>query len=319
VLLVVSMSDYEMETNPGNSILFEIGWCPKDTDRLHKHMPKQYHFVCGLPRSGSTLLCALLNQNPKFHAGASSPVLTLLCNAHNLIEEDELMKAYPDPPSSGQLMKSIIDGWYLQIPENVVFEKNRNAHSCIDVLNCLDDTIKYLCTYRDVSEILTSFISMLQRNNYPEGNIVDSQLTNRNIEFTDDNRCSYLSGSDGVLGIAALQMVEVLTTHPERLFIVDYADLVESPEKTMRQIYTFLDIQYFPHNFQDIGQDAQENDEQVYKLKDMHAVHSSVRYYGNDPRDVLSPGVIEGCNVSPLYNELAQLVDLHKSKIFPTA
>jgi sulfotransferase len=277
-------------------------------------MTKQYHFICGLPRSGSTLLCTLLNQNPEFHAGSSSPVLTLLIQAHNILENDELMEAHPDPPSTGQVMKSIIDGWYLNKTETVVFEKNRNAHSCIDILDCLDDTIKYLCTYRDVSGILTSFISMLQRNNYPEGNIVDMQLTNRNIEFTDDNRCVYLSGTDGVLGLAALQFINVLTTHPERVFVVDYTDLVKYPEQTLREIYTFLDIQYFHHKFTDIKQDSKENDEKVYKLKDMHVVHSSVRNYGNDPRDVLSPKVIEACNDSPLYNKLAQLVDLHKSK-----
>ncbi len=32
------------------------------------------HFISGLPRSGSTELFALLRQNPRFHAGMSSPV-----------------------------------------------------------------------------------------------------------------------------------------------------------------------------------------------------------------------------------------------------
>ncbi|MEG4240263.1 sulfotransferase [Microcoleus sp. Pol14C6] len=32
------------------------------------------HFISGLPRSGSTLLAALLRQNPRFHAAMTSPV-----------------------------------------------------------------------------------------------------------------------------------------------------------------------------------------------------------------------------------------------------
>ncbi len=36
-----------------------------------------YHFISGLPRSGSTLMGALLRQNPRFHAGMSSPVASL--------------------------------------------------------------------------------------------------------------------------------------------------------------------------------------------------------------------------------------------------
>ena len=32
------------------------------------------HFIAGLPRAGSTLLAALLRQNPRFVAGMTSPV-----------------------------------------------------------------------------------------------------------------------------------------------------------------------------------------------------------------------------------------------------
>ena len=32
------------------------------------------HFISGLPRSGSTLLAALLRQNKRFHAGMSGPL-----------------------------------------------------------------------------------------------------------------------------------------------------------------------------------------------------------------------------------------------------
>src|SRR5436305_15146281 len=32
------------------------------------------HFISGLPRSGSTLLSAILRQNPDIHAGMSSPI-----------------------------------------------------------------------------------------------------------------------------------------------------------------------------------------------------------------------------------------------------
>jgi len=37
-------------------------------------MLQTFHFIAGLPRSGSTLLAALLRQNPRFQAGMTSPV-----------------------------------------------------------------------------------------------------------------------------------------------------------------------------------------------------------------------------------------------------
>ncbi len=38
------------------------------------------HFISGLPRSGSTLLAAILRQNPRFHAGMTGPVGSLVDN-----------------------------------------------------------------------------------------------------------------------------------------------------------------------------------------------------------------------------------------------
>jgi sulfotransferase len=40
-------------------------------------MRNRLHFISGLPRSGSTLLAALLRQNPRFSAGMSSSVYAL--------------------------------------------------------------------------------------------------------------------------------------------------------------------------------------------------------------------------------------------------
>ena len=38
---------------------------------------RKFHFISGLPRAGSTLTAAILRQNPRFHAGMSSPVASL--------------------------------------------------------------------------------------------------------------------------------------------------------------------------------------------------------------------------------------------------
>ena len=41
---------------------------------------KEYYFISGLPRSGSTLLSSILRQNPKFHADISSSLEPILSN-----------------------------------------------------------------------------------------------------------------------------------------------------------------------------------------------------------------------------------------------
>src|SRR6267154_104760 len=39
---------------------------------------RKFHFISGLPRSGSTLLAAILNQNPRFRAGMTSPLADIM-------------------------------------------------------------------------------------------------------------------------------------------------------------------------------------------------------------------------------------------------
>jgi sulfotransferase len=40
-------------------------------------MSRQFHFISGLPRSGSTMTSAILRQNPRFNVGMSSPIAGL--------------------------------------------------------------------------------------------------------------------------------------------------------------------------------------------------------------------------------------------------
>ena len=50
---------------------------------------KQYYFISGLPRSGSTLLSAILKQNLEFYADISSPVESLVQSSIDLITDSE--------------------------------------------------------------------------------------------------------------------------------------------------------------------------------------------------------------------------------------
>jgi sulfotransferase len=53
-------------------------------------VPVKIRFISGLPRSGTTLLAAILRQNPCFHAGISTPLADLLRTLLNAVS------AHPD-------------------------------------------------------------------------------------------------------------------------------------------------------------------------------------------------------------------------------
>ena len=73
---------------------------------------RRYHFISGLPRSGSTLLAAILRQNPRFSADMSGPLAGLF---NTLLTE-----------MSGKNEFSVfIDGWVLRVPVRGCFETLR--------------------------------------------------------------------------------------------------------------------------------------------------------------------------------------------------
>ena len=55
---------------------------------------KTFYFMAGLPRFGSPLLSSILNQNPRFYSGPSSPVVPTMIALENSLANDELFLGY---------------------------------------------------------------------------------------------------------------------------------------------------------------------------------------------------------------------------------
>ena len=69
-------------------------------------MNKTYYFMAGLPRAGSTLLSSILNQNPRFYSGPSSPVLSTMFSVENHLRNDELFHGYPKPQQANLIISN---------------------------------------------------------------------------------------------------------------------------------------------------------------------------------------------------------------------
>jgi hypothetical protein len=62
-------------------------------------MKFDYFMMAGLPRSGSTLLRSILNQNPELHSGPISPSVELLYYTDKYFQSSEMLLASPQPES----------------------------------------------------------------------------------------------------------------------------------------------------------------------------------------------------------------------------
>ncbi|MEZ2229230.1 MAG: sulfotransferase [Microcoleus sp.] len=84
------------------------------------------HFISGLPRSGSTLLAALLRQNPRFHATMTSPVGGLVERMLEAMSEDNECSVFISPEQKRALILGIFSAYYHpQADKEIIFDTNR--------------------------------------------------------------------------------------------------------------------------------------------------------------------------------------------------
>ena len=90
--------------------------------------PPKLHFISGLPRSGSTLLAALLRQNPRFDAGMTSPVGSLVNHMVEAMSEEHEYSVFLSSTQKRDLLTSIFTSYYqpqAQAGTTVIFDTNR--------------------------------------------------------------------------------------------------------------------------------------------------------------------------------------------------
>lgn len=256
-------------------------------------MQKAYYFMSGLPRSGSSLLSALLNQNPRFYCGPSSPICSTILSIENHLKQDELYNACPKENFEHGLIAATLPSYYSDIDKPVIIDKNRSWNRRLEYLPKYFgiEQPKVICTVRNVDAILTSFIEMIHRSD--RVSFVDKALQRVKVSISDFSRCQWIA-SDGPLGRSFTSLeIAIKQGYRDYLHFVEYDDLVANPKETMKGIYDFLGEDHFNHDFDNVEKVVQEDDGTVYGLPDMHDVRSKVKSVSKNPADVLPEKVLK--------------------------
>lgn len=227
--------------------------------------------MSGLPRSGSTLLSAILNQNPNIYSSTNSPLLHIITTVSHELSNSEQYKAFPKPNSAYNVISSIPHNFYADHPQNIIIDKSRTWPYHVDEIEFfITKNPKIICPVRDILEILCSFISLLNEND--KVSYIDEALIQQGLDITTINRCDYLMSKGGSVGMY-LNILKAAISKGFRnnLLFVEYTDLLKHPQKSMNRIYDFLEVNRYDHNFDEIYAHESENDDE-YGLKNMHIV-----------------------------------------------
>lgn len=263
---------------------------------------KQYYFMAGLPRSGSTLLSSILNQNPNIYSSPNSPVCGIMYGAERSILASEQYNAYPKPFVMPNVIGGILESYHSDIKKDIIIDKCKEW-AVPEYFNVLLRNLSYepkiIVTVRDILDILASFINLISLNTSGE-NFIDKQIQNeQNFNLyrdINDIRCDHLMRPKSTIDNILYGMSNVILEQNKKYFhIVEYEDLVKDTKKTISNIYDFLEIDEFNHDFNNIKNITKEDDE-IFGLIGQHDVRPTVSKQKIDKNKILSPYILNKYN-----------------------
>ena len=226
---------------------------------------KQLFFLAGLPRSGSTLLGALLNQNHNIYVSPTSSFVEILWRNYSIWSEDVYTEDF-----LGTKMKSIkipflqkvSQNYFSQLtPKPIVIDRRRawQALQNIEMYNeIFGKKPKIICCVRNVEEIIASYKSLCSKNKRPwgpeflQGNVFDTSFMH--LQQTWDSKFKTC------------------------LLLIEYNDLVKKTQATLNKIYSFINQPSFSHKLNNIkSKDPLREIEKLYKLKGMFRLPSRIK------------------------------------------
>ena len=239
------------------------------------------HFISGLPRSGSTLLAALLRQNPRFDAGMSGPVAGLFGALLGEMSARNEFSVFIDDAKRERILRGLFDNYYAECSADVIFDTNRAWCGWTPAIARLFPDSKVIACVRDLPWVLDSIERLIQGNVFSP-----SSIFNYDPGGTVYTRAFDVVAGNGMVGgpFDALKQA-AYGSQKERLLLVQYETLTAEPAKTMHAIYAFLGEQMFEHDFDHINYDVTEFDERA-GTPGLHTVRSAV---AAEPRATLLP------------------------------
>lgn len=236
-------------------------------------MTRQYYFISGLPRSGTTLLSAILRQNPKFQADISSPLARF---ARAVIDQSSAQGGYrfecPEEKRK-QIIKGMFDTYYDDASKEVCFNTNRGWTLLLPLLKDLYPYTKTIVCVRDINWVLDSFENLVRKNPYSVSTMFTPE-ENANV-YT---RCQALMREDRTVGFAYVGIKHAVTSNERNMMMfLEYDRLCKKPAETMAALYKFINQPHFEHDFSNVEYSNDEFDNDV-NLKGLHTTRKKVEW-----------------------------------------
>jgi len=208
---------------------------------------KKIFFLTGFPRSGNTLLTSILNQNPNIGCTPNSITLEIMKNVF-LLKQDEVFHNYPDHQSLDNVLDAVYPAYYKDWNFKYIIDRGPagTTGNLMLLKKHFKQEIKIIFLVRPLLEVLASWITWSLKT-------PDSWIRKATTNPTE--ACHYLMKEDGQITMEMKCMQNLLKPeNKHHVHFVDYKEIVDQPEATLKGIYKFLNIPSFKHRFKNLDQ-----------------------------------------------------------------
>ena len=241
---------------------------------------QQLHYCLGLPRTCSSVIMNILNENPRiFTTGTCAmPYFVDACHQRSnevsefiALDKDVLNKSYIN-----FLRQGIRGGYEAMTDKPIVFSKSRVWAEWFPHTFAIDPNSKYLVIVRDLRDIICSFDSLLWK--HPQVGYGDKENPFHQESF--EHRMEIYCTDVGSLLGRPLQLLphlmEVAQKNPNSFFVCKYEHFNEKPRETLQMIYQWLGEPNFEHDFDNIPKPDYYEHDTVYRSLVSHKTRTKL-------------------------------------------
>ncbi|HEV3272530.1 MAG TPA: sulfotransferase [Candidatus Methylacidiphilales bacterium] len=255
-------------------------------------IPKIF-YQSSMPRAGSTLLQNILAQNPDFYVTPTSGLLELVFGARLNYTNNPEFKAQDDALMKKAFLafsRAGMEAYFKALTDKpYVLDKSRGWGVHFDLLSLIfNEEPKIICLVRDLRQILASMEKKFRQNPDKHRSIEN----HANLSGTTTLKRAVMNLQTPPVGLALDRLAEIHQRgwHKKILFI-RYEDLTAQPKQTLQKVYAYLGVPEFAHNFENVPQVTQEDD-QAYGIPGLHEIRPKVESLQNDFLSILGKDAV---------------------------
>lgn len=234
-------------------------------------------YLSGLPRSGSTLLCNILNSHPQIKSSTSSPLCSLLNKMKSEWSDNPFLLSQLDDNFEEvyrklkRSTKAFMEAWTDDVKGELRIDKNRGWVHHLETLRHLYPDFKIIITLRDLRNIYASI-----ENQHRQTLLLDfpDHMEANNI----DRRASALFNDNGVIGscIKGLENIGDIPDISSHIFYWRYEDFLDKPKEAISLLFEWLEIEEIDFKPNEIKQTLFESDS-YYHFKYRHFINTGIK------------------------------------------